>query len=355
MDDSKAAVLQRKRKDGGELKMKARKIYKLVILFCVTASFLFTGCAQATKNTVTMVWYPNESGTEFEGARSAVGKMIEEKTGKKVEHTLTTDYNIAIEAIAGGKADIAFMGALGYVQANKKNDKVKPLVIPSGKSGTKEDAVYYSWLAVQSEKIDSYKKGSDISIDNIKGKTFSFVSNSSTSGFKVPSDTIVKKFKLPSNDELLENKKFFDKVLFGGSHQGSAMNMLKGDAEVAAFCDTCVANYVSLAEGKENTVGAVYSVNSDAVEPFNTVQGQQFTLIDATAVINAPIVINTGNFTESEHEIIKTIFTSTEITQNKLIWKDKDDKNTKALFTKESDKQKFIPVEDSFFDIIRTT
>ena len=39
-----------------------------------------------------MVWYPNESGNDLKAARDEIGKVIEEVTGKKVEHKLTTDY-----------------------------------------------------------------------------------------------------------------------------------------------------------------------------------------------------------------------------------------------------------------------
>lgn len=41
------------------------------------------------------------------------------------------------------------MGPQGYVEAHAKNDKVLPLVVPSGESGTLDDALYYSWLSVK--------------------------------------------------------------------------------------------------------------------------------------------------------------------------------------------------------------
>lgn len=63
------------------------------------------------------------------------------------------------------------MGGQGYVQARELNEKVEPLVIVSGKSGTLEDAVYYSWLNVLEANAEEYKndKGEYV-IDNIKGK-----------------------------------------------------------------------------------------------------------------------------------------------------------------------------------------
>ena len=91
----------------------------------------------------------------------------------------------------------------------------------------------------------------------------------------------------------MEGGTFFKDVLYGDSHQGSAVNLLNGRADVAAFCDTCVGNYVEIAEGEVNKKGSVYKVKADAAEPFNTVPGEEFTLINVTPVLNAPFAANT--------------------------------------------------------------
>ena len=84
---------------------------------------------QILNDKLTMVWYPNESGNDLKRARDEIGKVIEDVTGKKVEHKLTTDYAIAIETIANGNAHLAFMGAQGYIEAKNKNDKVSSLLL----------------------------------------------------------------------------------------------------------------------------------------------------------------------------------------------------------------------------------
>ena len=185
----------------------------------------------STTDTITLVWYPNESAEDYQAARDEVGKLIEKATGKKVEQKLTTDYAIAIESLSNGTAQIGCcMGAEGYCQAKTANDAVNLLFVQSGESGTLDDALYYSFFAVKSENSDEYKNGDSYSIDNIKGKKMSFVSNSSTSGFKVPTNTIISHFADDNLivDDLLEggSDAFFSEVLFGGSHQGSAFNLL---------------------------------------------------------------------------------------------------------------------------------
>lgn len=337
----------------------------LVSLLSLVMLLIFAGCSSSAggeagdKDTLTIAWLPNESGADLTEARDEIGKIIEEKTGKKVEHQTTTDYIIAIEAVANGNADMAFLGAQGYIEAHNKNEKVLPLVVPTGESGTLEDAVYYSWLAVNKENVDQYKNGDEFAIDNIQGKKFSFVSNSSTSGFKVPSTGIVdyfsqqEEFKDLTAEDLLEGGegKFFSEVLYGGSHQGSAVNLLSGKADVAAFCDTCVNNYVELADGEVNRPGAVYKVKEDAEEPFNTVVGKEFSLISVTPVLNAPFVINTDNVDEDLQAQLLEVMTSDEIANNEKVFVPEDSEFS-GLFKKTAD-ERLVEVEDSWFNPIR--
>ena len=128
-------------------------------------------------DTITLVWYPNESAEDYDVARSEYARLIEEATGKKVEQKLTTDYAIAIESLANGTAQICFMGAQGYIEAKNANDAIEPLFVNSGASGTLDDAKYYSFLAVNKGDEGEYADGDSYSIDNIAGKRMSFVSN----------------------------------------------------------------------------------------------------------------------------------------------------------------------------------
>ncbi|MCX7655594.1 MAG: phosphate/phosphite/phosphonate ABC transporter substrate-binding protein [Treponemataceae bacterium] len=330
-------------------------LYSVVLLCTLTAAIFAAGSQQASP--LVFVWYPNESGEDLKGARDAMAAVIEKATGRKVEHRLTTDYNIAIEAIANNKAHLGFFGAQGYIEANKKNPKVQPLVVNSGASGTLKDAMYYSWICVRLGEEGAYRSGSGFSLDNIQGKKFSWVSTSSTSGFKVPSNSIVNYFsKKPQwtnlkADMLLEGgpDKFFSEVLFGNSHQGSAVNLLTKRADVAVFCDTCVYNYVELVSGTENRPGAVYQVRKDAADPFTGLVGEKFVVIQATPVLNAPMVVNTGLVSQEEIKKLLAELQSDATTKNELIFVPKGAPQ-KGLFKAG---ERFIAVQDSWFQPIR--
>jgi len=318
--------------------------------------------ASVSGEPVVIAWYPNESGAELKDARDALGAAISQALNRPVEHQTTTDYIIAIEAVANDNAHLAFFGAEGYVQAREKNPAVVPVVIPSGADGTVETAVYYSWLAVPRGQESNFQEGGAFKIDNIQGKRFSFVSNSSTSGFRVPSSNIIAHFSGMSEwqnltaDDLLEGgpDNFFSDVQFGGSHQGSAVNLLSDKVDVAAFCDTCVSNYVTLVEGTENTAGAVYRVIEGASEPFDKFPGAEFVLISSTPVLNAPFVANGNMLSPEEIQALQATLTSDEVANNPEIFapKEKTDAGYRALFRK-TDAERFLVVEDSFFDPIR--
>ena len=303
---------------------------------------------------IVMVWYPNESASDYEPAREEFGRLISEATGKEVEQKLTTDYSIAIESLANGTAQICFMGAQGYVEAKNKNDAVQPLFVNSGASGTLDDAIYYSWLCVNKEEAGNYS-----GLDDIQGKRMSFVSNSSTSGFKVPTNSIINHFgqqdrwKNITADDLIEGSDdgFFTEVLFGGSHQGSAVNLLTGKADVAAFCDTEMAPYAVLAAGEESRNGSVYAIRDGASAPFDTMIGREFTIIQSTPVLNGPFAYNAETLSAEDVQKIQTRMTSEEVTNNPQIFVNKDS-GLVGMFKKTGQEQ-IVLVEDAWYNPIR--
>lgn len=335
------------------------KVIQVVSVLLVAAALL-TGCADRKNKPVVFVWYPNESGDDMKAAREEFGSLVSKATGRQVEHKLTTDYAVSIETLANNNADIAWVGAIGYIEANNRNRSIVPLVVNSGRSGTLSDAVYYSWFAVRRGEENVYKAGADYSIENIEGKRFSFVSSSSTSGFRVPSDAIVNRFsknekwKEIKTDDLLEGgrNKFFSEVLFGGSHQGSLVNLLSNKVDVSAVCDSCVENYIEHIDGTHNRPGAIYRVRANADEPFNTLGGSEFVVIGATPVLNAPFVVNSKTLTTEEIEAIRTLMVSAETAANPRIFVPRGSE-FKGLLRQESPESRFLAVDDAWFNPIR--
>ncbi|MHB8072763.1 PhnD/SsuA/transferrin family substrate-binding protein [Desulfosporosinus fructosivorans] len=337
-------------------------------LVIVLVSSLLTGCGSTTSasnsasdvkdpDTITIAWLPNNAAEDFKDTRAEIDKVIEKATGKKVVDKLTTDYAITVEALASGNAQLAFLGGESYVESHKKNSKVVPLVVNSGASGTLNDALYYSRIVVKKGNEDQYKSGTDYALDNILGKKVSFVSTSSTSGFKVPSSAIVSNFsnqdkwKSLKAEDLLQggSDKFFSQVIFGGSHQLSLVNVLTDKADIAAVDDVDVVSYVDLTEGKGNTPGAVYTVKKDATDPFSKLAGVQYVVIKSIPVMNGPIAVNTGALSKKTIDAMTQALTSEETAKNPKIFIPKDSK-TKGFFNAP---QRFLTTEDAWYQPIR--
>lgn len=334
-----------------------RIVMALMAVVVAAGALLFaTGCSsqsEQSSNPITMVWLPDNSSADLTSSREAIGNVIKQATGRDVELMTTTDYNVAIEAISSGSAQMALLGAEGYVQANAKNGAVQAAFTNSDENGTLDGACYYSRICVPADQAANYQSGDGYSLDNLKGKKFSFVSATSTSGFKIPSSSIMKKCGVASSDDLLQDGTFFSKTMFGDSHQGSAVNLLSGQADAAAFDDVDTDMYFDLVSGSANTPGAVYKVKDDASAPFDSVRGKEFAIIGVTPVLNAPVCYNTDKLSSDEQQKITDAFCSEETANNKEIFADPNDENAKAIFEKDSDKTCFVKCDDAWYNPIR--
>ena len=156
-----------------------------------------------------------------------------------------------------------------------------------------------------------------------------------------------------TEDDLFEGGEdmLFSQVLFGGSHQGSAFNLMSGKADVAAFCDTEIAPYADCVEGEPNTIGSVYRIKADASAPFDTVTGDEFVVIQSTPVLNGPFVYNSEALDPNDVKAIQDLFTSDEVANNELIFVPEGSDNV-GMFEKAAN-ERFVLVEDSWFDPIR--
>ena len=339
-----------------------KKALSVLVLALVVLGGVFS------QKQLTVVWYPNNSSEDWKAGRQALNDLIAKATGMTVVDKLTTDYVIAIEAIATGNAAICYPGAVGYIQASQKNPKVVPLVTVSSAKGTLDDSVYYSRIAVRVGDAAQYqKKDGTYSIDNIKGKTMSFVSSSSTSGFIVPA-TLVKSYfskqmgwkpEQKVEDLFLEGgaDKFFSNVVFGQSHQGSVYNVLAGKADVCAVDDIDVDSYFDLVSGKANAPGSVYVVKKGAAAPFDTVPGQAIVVLSSSTVRQAPIIVNRDLISDAQFKALRAAFTADATAANPKIFTPKDYKDEsgnayKGLW-KKTDKEHFLPVDAAWYDDIR--
>ena len=116
---------------------------------------------------------PDESPTELARKAQPLVKYLEQKLGMKVEYTPVSDYAASVEALANKQVDMAWFGGFTFVQAHvRSGGKAVPLV------QREEDEKFKSVFITTDASIKT--------LADLKGKTLSFGSQSSTSGHLMP-------------------------------------------------------------------------------------------------------------------------------------------------------------------------
>ena len=182
------------------------------LLACAAITVL-AGAAQA-QAVFKMTAIPDESPTEL--ARKAVPlvKYLEQQLGMKVEFTPVSDYAAAVEALVNKQVDMAWYGGFTFVQASiRSGGKVIPLV------QREEDEKFRSVFITSDPAIKT--------LADLKGKTVSFGSQSSTSGHLMPRSVLLQANIDPDKD--------FKRVAYSGAHDATIAAVAAGKVDAGAL------------------------------------------------------------------------------------------------------------------------
>jgi phosphonate transport system substrate-binding protein len=161
-----------------------------------------------------MTAIPDESPTELARKAAPLVKYLEGKLGMKVEFTPVTDYAASVEALVNKQVDMAWFGGFTFVQANvRSGGKVIPLV------QREEDEKFRSVFITAEADIKT--------LADLKGKTLSFGSQSSTSGHLMPRSFLL--------DAKVDPDKDLKRVAFSGAHDATIAAVAAGKVDAGAL------------------------------------------------------------------------------------------------------------------------
>ena len=185
-------------------------------LKALMACALFAVCAFASAQPVLRVTaIPDESPTELSRKFAPLGKYLEGKTGMKVEWTPVTDYAAAVETVVNKKIDLAWFGGFTFVQSSvRSNGKTIPLV------QREEDTVFRSVFITG-------KDSGITKLEDLKGRTLSFGSQSSTSGHLMPRSYLLAAKIDPDKD--------LKRVSYSGAHDATIAAVASGKVDAGAL------------------------------------------------------------------------------------------------------------------------
>ena len=182
------------------------------VLGLALCGFAALGSAQQTLR-VTAI--PDESPTELARKFEPLGKYLESKLGMKVEFTPVTDYAAAVETLVNKKVDLAWFGGFTFVQSSvRSGGKTIPLV------QREEDTAFKSVFITS-------KDSGITKLEDLKGKTLSFGSQSSTSGHLMPRSFLLGAKVDPDKD--------LKRVSFSGAHDATIAAVGSGKVDAGAL------------------------------------------------------------------------------------------------------------------------
>jgi len=113
-------------------------------------------------------------------------KHIESELGIKTTFIVGQSYESMKNYLQRGAVDIVFFSSQSYVRAKAELPKIKYLVTTLRRTNKENTSPYYHGviIALKKSKIDK--------LQDLKGKSFGFVSPGSTSGFIYPNDLLLK-------------------------------------------------------------------------------------------------------------------------------------------------------------------
>jgi phosphonate transport system substrate-binding protein len=180
-----------------------------LVIFSIGSAF-----AQQAPRELRISAIPDENPQELLRIYTPFADYLSKEIGVPVKFTPVVDYAATVEALAANKLDMVWYGGLTSVQAARQAKGARRIIM------RKEDAEFKSHFITRK---DTGIKG----LKDLKGKTFSFGSVSSTSGHLMPRYFLLKAGINPEKD--------FSKFSFSGAHDATAAWVEAGRVDAGAL------------------------------------------------------------------------------------------------------------------------
>src|SRR3990170_3329152 len=177
---------------------------------------------------------PDENPTELVRIYTPFAEYLSKELGIPVRYYSVVDYAATVEGMAAKKVDMVWYGGFTFVQTRKRTGDAIPLV------SREEDRKFPSKFITRPETGIK-------SLADLKGKTFSFGSVSSTSGHLMPRYFLLQNGINPEKD--------FAKFSFSGAHDATALWVESGKVDAGALNE---AVWEKLVQTKKVDTGKVH-------------------------------------------------------------------------------------------------
>ncbi len=198
-------------------------LFRLLVIFCATLALQPSVPAwanEAENKTITVAIIPHRSNLGNEQAYAPLFKMLTEEVGAEFEWIGSKSYDAVIEHVTSGRADIGYVGPFAYVDA-QDNHGVQLICRTLSK---KKQEFYHSMIVTRRDSGIN-------SLEDLRGKRFSFTDPKSTSGFLFPMARL-KKEGLREED--------FGEIRYLKRHANSLLAVHKSHVDAGATSYTAI-------------------------------------------------------------------------------------------------------------------
>ncbi len=183
---------------------------------------------------------PDENASTVIKQNEPLKNYLEEKTGKKVELIVTTDYSSMIEAMRRGRIEMGYFGPLSYVMAKERSPEIEVFA-----AQVKRGSPTYRGVIIGNAERSINE------LMAVKGKTMAFGDPASTSSHMIPK-TILKHKGLEAGKDYTEQ--------FLGSHDAVALAVANGKVDMGGMSEPIFNRLVEKGTiNKEDVVVITYS------------------------------------------------------------------------------------------------
>lgn len=241
---------------------------------------------------------PDENAATLIQNAQPLKTYLEQRLKKDIEIVVTTDYSSMIEAMRFGRIEVAYFGPFSYVLAKSKAPGIEPFAV-----GVERGAPTYQSVLIANASGPVKK------LEDVRGKTFAYGDQASTSSHLAPRAHLLRKAGLDGDTDY--------RVVHLGAHDAVARAVQAGQAPA----------------------GALSKPIFDALVQRGTIDASKVIQLDLSAPIpNYPIVMQ-GNLAPTLKTAIRSAFL------------DLRDKEVLKSFRVEA----FVATDDKAYDVLRET
>ncbi|MFN4883947.1 MAG: putative selenate ABC transporter substrate-binding protein [Burkholderiales bacterium] len=206
----------------------------------LTLAFCVVGPSALAQQVLRVTTIPEEAATEQVRKFGPITKYLERTVGMKVEFVPVNDYPAAVEALVNKQVELVWFGGFTHVQAQIRSGGKMIAIAQREEDDNKFRSVFIT------QKDSGITKLSDL-----KGKEFSFGSQSSTSGHFMPRFNLLKAGVDPDKD--------FKRVAYSGAHDATIASVVSGRVAAASLDITVWRKFVSEKKVDTNKVDVFFT------------------------------------------------------------------------------------------------